>query len=102
MPGSVPIVESPYRSRGSRVRTIKSLARCSCQRLQFQTKFTDTKKISLHLVIVSSISPQDLRKKPPEEALPGLYVDSVITLGEEAMIHADSRSNLEAKVNFGR
>ena len=29
-----------------------------------------------------------------------LYKDGTITL-EEAMSHADSRSNLEAKVNFG-
>ncbi|MEM8816239.1 MAG: PilT/PilU family type 4a pilus ATPase [Pseudomonadota bacterium] len=35
-----------------------------------------------------------------DEALLGLYKDGVITL-EEAMTHADSRSNLEAKVNFG-
>ncbi|MEO1244650.1 MAG: PilT/PilU family type 4a pilus ATPase [Pseudomonadota bacterium] len=35
-----------------------------------------------------------------DEALLGLYKEGVITL-EEAMTHADSRSNLEAKVNFG-
>ena len=35
-----------------------------------------------------------------DEALLGLYKDGTITL-EEAMTHADSRSNLEAKVNFG-
>ena len=35
-----------------------------------------------------------------DEALLGLYKAGTITL-EEAMIHADSRSNLEAKVNFG-
>ena len=35
-----------------------------------------------------------------DEALLGLYKAGTITL-EEAMSHADSRSNLEAKVNFG-
>jgi twitching motility protein PilU len=35
-----------------------------------------------------------------DEALLNLYQAGTITL-EEAMIHADSRSNLEAKVNFG-
>ncbi len=35
-----------------------------------------------------------------DEALLQLYKDGTITL-EEAMSHADSRSNLEAKVNFG-
>jgi len=35
-----------------------------------------------------------------DDALLELYKDGVITL-EEAMTHADSRSNLEAKVNFG-
>ena len=35
-----------------------------------------------------------------DEALLGLYKAGTITL-EEAMIHADSRSNLEAQVNFG-
>ena len=35
-----------------------------------------------------------------DDALLGLYKSGVITL-EEAMTHADSRSNLEAKVNFG-
>ena len=35
-----------------------------------------------------------------DEALLRLYKDGVITL-EEAMSHADSRANLEAKVNFG-
>ena len=35
-----------------------------------------------------------------DEALLGLYKAGSITL-EEAMTHADSRSNLEAKVNFG-
>jgi len=35
-----------------------------------------------------------------DEALLNLYKAGTITL-EEAMIHADSRSNLEAKVNFG-
>ena len=35
-----------------------------------------------------------------DEALLQLYKDGAITL-EEAMSHADSRSNLEAKVNFG-
>ena len=35
-----------------------------------------------------------------DEALLGLYKDGTITL-EEAMSHADSRSNLEAKINFG-
>jgi twitching motility protein PilU len=35
-----------------------------------------------------------------DEALLALYKDGTITL-EEAMSHADSRSNLEAKVNFG-
>ncbi len=35
-----------------------------------------------------------------DEALLNLYKDGTITL-EEAMTHADSRSNLEAKVNFG-
>ncbi len=35
-----------------------------------------------------------------DEALLELYKDGVITL-EEAMTHADSRSNLEAKINFG-
>jgi twitching motility protein PilU len=35
-----------------------------------------------------------------DDALLGLYKDGVITL-EEAMNHADSRANLEAKVNFG-
>jgi twitching motility protein PilU len=35
-----------------------------------------------------------------DEALLNLYKAGTITL-EEAMVHADSRSNLEAKVNFG-
>jgi twitching motility protein PilU len=35
-----------------------------------------------------------------DDALLGLYKSGTITL-EEAMTHADSRSNLEAKVNFG-
>ena len=35
-----------------------------------------------------------------DDALLNLYKDGTITL-EEAMTHADSRSNLEAKVNFG-
>ena len=35
-----------------------------------------------------------------DDALLGLYKDGTITL-EEAMSHADSRSNLEAKINFG-
>ena len=35
-----------------------------------------------------------------DEALLALYKSGTITL-EEAMSHADSRSNLEAKVNFG-
>jgi twitching motility protein PilU len=35
-----------------------------------------------------------------DEALLALYKAVTITL-EEAMSHADSRSNLEAKVNFG-
>jgi twitching motility protein PilU len=35
-----------------------------------------------------------------DEALLALYKDGTITL-EEAMSHADSRPNLEAKVNFG-
>jgi twitching motility protein PilU len=35
-----------------------------------------------------------------DEALLQLYKDGTITL-EEAMSHADSRSNLEAKINFG-
>ena len=35
-----------------------------------------------------------------DDALLGLYKQGTITL-EEAMTHADSRSNLEAKVNFG-
>jgi twitching motility protein PilU len=35
-----------------------------------------------------------------DDALLQLYKDGTITL-EEAMSHADSRSNLEAKVNFG-
>jgi twitching motility protein PilU len=35
-----------------------------------------------------------------DEALLGLYKNGTITL-EEAMSHADSRANLEAKVNFG-
>ncbi len=35
-----------------------------------------------------------------DEALLKLYKDGAITL-EEAMSHADSRSNLEAKINFG-
>ena len=35
-----------------------------------------------------------------DDALLGLYKNGTITL-EEAMTHADSRSNLEAKVNFG-
>ena len=35
-----------------------------------------------------------------DEALLGLYKNGTITM-EEAMVHADSRSNLEAKVNFG-
>ena len=35
-----------------------------------------------------------------DDALLELYKDGVITL-EEAMTHADSRSNLEAKINFG-
>ena len=35
-----------------------------------------------------------------DEALLALYKDGTITL-EEAMSHADSRANLEAKVNFG-
>ena len=35
-----------------------------------------------------------------DDALLGLYKQGTITL-EEAMSHADSRSNLEAKVNFG-
>ena len=35
-----------------------------------------------------------------DEALLGLYKAGTITL-EEAMSHADSRSNLEAKINFG-
>ena len=35
-----------------------------------------------------------------DEALLALYKAGTITL-EEAMSHADSRSNLEAKVNFG-
>ena len=35
-----------------------------------------------------------------DDALLQLYKDGTITL-EEAMSHADSRSNLEAKINFG-
>ncbi len=35
-----------------------------------------------------------------DEALMGLYKDGTITL-EEAMSHADSRADLEAKINFG-
>lgn len=35
-----------------------------------------------------------------DDALLGLYKAGTITL-EEAMVHADSRANLEAKVNFG-
>jgi twitching motility protein PilU len=35
-----------------------------------------------------------------DEALLSLYKAGTITL-EEAMSHADSRSNLEAKINFG-
>jgi len=35
-----------------------------------------------------------------DDALLDLYQTGTITL-EEAMTHADSRSNLEAKVNFG-
>ena len=35
-----------------------------------------------------------------DEALLDMYKTGTITL-EEAMSHADSRSNLEAKVNFG-
>jgi len=35
-----------------------------------------------------------------DDALLNLYKAGTITL-EEAMSHADSRSNLEAKVNFG-
>ncbi len=35
-----------------------------------------------------------------DEALLDLYKNGTITM-EEAMVHADSRSNLEAKVNFG-
>ena len=35
-----------------------------------------------------------------DEALLGLYKAGTITL-EEAMSHADSRSNLEAKINYG-
>ena len=35
-----------------------------------------------------------------DDALLGLYNAGTITL-EEAMSNADSRSNLEAKVNFG-
>jgi len=35
-----------------------------------------------------------------DEALLNLYKAGRISL-EEAMVHADSRSNLEAKVNFG-
>ncbi|MDH4073895.1 MAG: twitching motility protein, partial [Gammaproteobacteria bacterium] len=35
-----------------------------------------------------------------DEALLALYKNGTITL-EEAMSHADSRANLEAKVNFG-
>jgi twitching motility protein PilU len=35
-----------------------------------------------------------------DDALLGLYKNGTITL-EEAMTHADSRANLEAKVNFG-
>jgi twitching motility protein PilU len=35
-----------------------------------------------------------------DEALLQLYKDGTITL-EEAISHADSRSNLEAKINFG-
>ena len=35
-----------------------------------------------------------------DEALLELYKNGTITM-EEAMVHADSRSNLEAKVNFG-
>ena len=35
-----------------------------------------------------------------DDALLALYKEGTISL-EEAMSHADSRSNLEAKVNFG-
>jgi twitching motility protein PilU len=35
-----------------------------------------------------------------DDALLELYKDGTITM-EEAMSHADSRANLEAKVNFG-
>ena len=35
-----------------------------------------------------------------DDALLALYKEGTITL-EEAMSHADSRANLEAKVNFG-
>jgi len=35
-----------------------------------------------------------------DDALLELYQNGTITL-EEAMNHADSRSNLEAKINFG-
>ena len=35
-----------------------------------------------------------------DEALLALYKNDVIEL-EEAMSHADSRTNLEAKINFG-
>jgi len=35
-----------------------------------------------------------------DQALHKLYVDGVIDL-EEALVHADSRANLEAKINFG-
>ena len=37
---------------------------------------------------------------PDDDALLALYKAGSITL-EEAMSHADSRSNLEAKINFG-
>jgi twitching motility protein PilU len=35
-----------------------------------------------------------------DSALHKLYLDGKVTL-EEALINADSRSNLEAKINFG-
>ena len=35
-----------------------------------------------------------------DEALLQLYKDGTITM-EEAMSHADSRANLEARINFG-
>ena len=51
------------------------------------------------------VAPNDIRRWAQgmqnfDDALLQLYKDGTITL-EEAMSHADSRSNLEAKVNFG-